>query len=228
MNELNEIQMQILKHLLFAPNSRFKEMNIGKIPTDQFSYHLRCLSDLNLIQKENTKYSLTTKGKEFANLMDTDKAKIEKQPKVSVLLIATREAMNGIEILIGTRLKEPFYGYKGFITGKIRFGETIEEAAERELMEETSLHGKYELKFTFHDMVYSKSGEILEDKLFFVVGVTNVSGELVNAKGGEHHWLSEAEFKTATPKYYDEDEIYAWFKSGDNSFKENKYYIDEF
>ncbi|MEI6887277.1 MAG: NUDIX hydrolase [bacterium] len=228
MNDLNEIQMNILKYLLFAPNSRFKEMNIGKIPTDQFSYHLRCLIDLNLINKENTKYSLTIKGKEFANMMDTDNAKIEKQPKVSVLIIATREGKNGKEILVGTRLKEPYYGYKGFITGKVRFGETIFEAAKRELMEETSLSGEFKHMYIFHDMVYTKSNEILEDKIFFVIKVTNITGKLVNAEGGEHTWLTEDQFKAESPKYYDVKEIYDWFKSGDSSFKENKYYIDKF
>lgn len=228
MSELNETQMQILRFLLFSPSSRFREVNINKLSTDQFSYHLKCLQDLKLIKKENLKYTLTSKGKEFANTMDTSLAKIEKQPKVSVFLIPARINKNGKELLIQTRLKEPYYGYKGFMTGKVRYGETILEAAKRELIEETSLQGKFRYVFTLHDMVYSKEKDLLEDKLFFIVEVTEPKGELTNAEGTSNAWITEKEFFITTPKYYNEDQIYDWYKNGNSSFKEEKYYIDKF
>lgn len=43
------------------------------------------------------------------------------------------------QYLVQTRLKDPFFGYHGYVTGKIRWGEKILEAAKRELLEETGM-----------------------------------------------------------------------------------------
>ena len=42
------------------------------------------------LKKNSLKYSLTPKGKEFANRMDTEEVSIEKQPKVAVMVVATK------------------------------------------------------------------------------------------------------------------------------------------
>lgn len=202
MNDLNPIQMSILKELLFKPNSRFTNLNEAKISSDQFSYHLRSLIELGLVEKKDGLYVLTLQGKEFANRMDTAVNKIEKQPKVSVLIVPIKIVKGKKMYLISTRLKEPYYGFKGFMTGKIRFGETVEEAAQRELMEETGLKGKIKHCFVLHEMVYKKDGEMLEDKFFNIM--------------------------EATPKYHNEEEIFGLYKKGKSDFMEKKYYIDSF
>ena len=88
MQDLHQIQMLILRELLFNPNSRFSELNIKGLSNDHFSYHVNTLVDLGLVKKGENGYSLTSTGKEFANRMDTDQAQMEKQPKVAVMVIA--------------------------------------------------------------------------------------------------------------------------------------------
>src|SRR5260221_8054445 len=133
-------------------------------------------------------------GKEFANRMDTSINKIEKQPKVSVLIVPIKFENSEKMYLISTRKKEPYYGFMGFMTGKMRFGETIEEAAKRELFEETGLSASFKHCFIIHEMVYKKNGELLEDKFFNVVEASDINGELKNDDSSESNWMNEKDF----------------------------------
>jgi len=53
MDKINEIQAKILCSLLFNPKARFKDLNIDQLTTDNFSYHIKSLLNLELIKKEN-------------------------------------------------------------------------------------------------------------------------------------------------------------------------------
>ena len=77
-------------------------------------------------------YSLTRKGKEPTNKIDTDANAIERQPKVAVLLVILKKSERGLELLVQQRLKQPFFSFWGIPTGKIRWGETIIQTAQRE------------------------------------------------------------------------------------------------
>jgi 8-oxo-dGTP pyrophosphatase MutT (NUDIX family) len=228
MNDLNYIQMAILKELLFKPKARFSQLNILRLSSDQFSYHLGVLLETKYLTKEDGIYSLTPEGKEFANRMDVTVNKIEKQPKISVLIIPVKEFDEVEKYLIQKRLKDPYFGFMGFMTGKLRFGETIEEGAARELFEEAGLTAKFKHCYILHEMVYSKSGDLLEDKFFNVVEATDVKGEIVNELGTENSWVSKDEFYSATPLFHNEIEIFEWYKNNGYRFKEKKYYIDTF
>ncbi|MFS8130939.1 MAG: NUDIX domain-containing protein [Candidatus Dojkabacteria bacterium] len=229
MNELNPIQMKALKYLLFNPKSRFKNLNTESLPTDHFSYHIKSLVDLNLIKKEGQEYSLTLSGKEFANRMDTDNHTIEKQPKVSVILVPIK-IVKGIKyVMVQQRLKEPYYGYFGFMSGKVRYGETIFETAKRELKEETDLDAtKFRYCYILHEMVYDMNGNILEDKFFNVVEVKNVTGKIKDAEGSKNFWFNKKQFAEMGPKYHNEDEMMDWYLEGRPEFREKKYYIESF
>ena len=86
--------------------------------------------------KSYGQYELTRRGKEYANRMDTEELVIEKQPKL-VVDIGIEDGKG--KWLFQERRKQPYSGYWGFPTGKIRWGEAMLEAAVRELMEETGL-----------------------------------------------------------------------------------------
>ncbi|KKP65223.1 MAG: NUDIX hydrolase [candidate division WS6 bacterium GW2011_GWE1_34_7] len=99
MTDLHKIQMLILRELLFNPNSRFTDLNIQGLSTDHFSYHVNVLIEDGYVKKDNSQYSLTTKGKEYANRMDTDEASIERQPKIAVMIVAPCTRKNKRTIL---------------------------------------------------------------------------------------------------------------------------------
>lgn len=231
MSNLHEIQMLILRELLFNPNSKFSQLNIQKLNSDHFSYHVNTLIQLGFVIKKGLKYTLTIKGKEFANQMDTDEKVIEKQPKIAVMLIAKKVGKNTKYFLIQERTKEPYFGFYGFLTGKVRFGEKVLETAKRELKEESGLEcNDFEIKKIVHNLVRDeKSGELLEDKIFFIVVANNPTGQLIDTRGGKNMWITTEEFNKLEKKYYDEDNIFSIANSKESlSLEEETYFINEF
>ncbi len=231
MDDLHQIQMLILKELLFKPNSRFSELNIKGLTNDHFSYHINTLVDLGLVKKSDRGYTLTSNGKEFANRMDTDQIQIEKQPKVAVMVIPYKYIKGKKHILIQERTKEPYYGYRGFMTGKVRFGEKLIETARRELKEETGLEcDDFKIKTLFHDHVITlDDGKLMEDKLFFIIAARNPTGKLISTENGKNYWATEEEFLKMDKKYYNETAIFESFKQrGSLDIYENTYTVQEF
>jgi len=199
--EIHPLQAAILCDLLIVREVRFAKLNCQNVPTDQFTFHLKSLIAEKLITKSTSGlYQLTAKGKEFANRFDTQKVSFEKQAKVSVLLVCKQ----GAKYLIQQRLKEPYYGYHGFLGGKITIGETVQEAAIREFREETGLKAiKLSLQVVKHKMDYSPDGTLLEDKFFFIFLVTKFSGKLIEIyAGGKNMWLTRQEI-SHLPKMFD-------------------------
>jgi ADP-ribose pyrophosphatase YjhB (NUDIX family)/predicted transcriptional regulator len=193
--KVHPAQVAIIRVLLFTPSAPFAALQkASDLTSDHFNFHVKALLDQALIEKNKEgHYKLTRGGKEYANRFDTDARTVERQPKVAVSLMITRE--DGKQLL-QQRLKQPYYGYWGRPTGKIRWGESILETGARELMEETGLTGEFAFDSIYHKMDFNKeTGELLEDKIFFVLNVTNVRGELVEEfEGGRNAWMTQQEY----------------------------------
>lgn len=193
--QLHPAHVAILHVLLFRPDARFAELQkASNLTSDHFNFYLKQLLDEQFVAKNDAgAYHLSPKGKEFANRFDTDERKVERQPKVAVCLMIRRE--DGKQ-LVQQRLKQPFYGYWGRPTGKIRWGETILEAAARELMEETGLEADFAFEEIYHKRDYEQgTGKLLEDKIFFVIGAGNTRGALVEEfEGGRNAWMTPEEY----------------------------------
>ncbi len=231
MGNLHQIQMLILRELLFNPNSKFSQLNIEGLSNDHFSYHINTLIEQEYVNKKGLKYTLTIKGKEFANQMDTDDSTLEKQPKIAVMLIGIKEEDGVKQYLIQRRTKEPYFGYQGFLTGKIRFGEKVLETAKRELKEETGLDcNDFQIKKLIHSHVrMNETGELLEDKMFYIVLALNPIGELIDTRSGENSWVTKEQFMNLERKYYDEDKIFDIANSEEIlNLSEDTYFVKEF
>lgn len=231
MNNLHNIQMLILRELLFHPDSRFTELNIQGLTSDHFSYHIKTLIEEGYVEKEDQRYCLTPKGKEFANQMDTEEVVMEKQPKIAVMVVPIKFEDDKKYLLVQERTKEPYFGYRGFITGKIRYGEKVLEAAKRELKEETGLTCEdMHLKRIVHNhVVLEESGKLVEDKMFYIITAVNPEGDIVDTKNGKNFWVTEEGFYDLEKKYYDEISVYEYSQEEeDMDFDEQVYFIKEF
>jgi ADP-ribose pyrophosphatase YjhB (NUDIX family) len=195
---IHDAQTVILRELLFHEDLGFAKLqqNAG-MTSDHFNFHLQKLVEFGLVVKiARGKYTLSPRGKEYANKLDTDNNTIERQPKAAVILAIERVNSSGeIEYLFQERLKQPYYGFWGFATGKIRWGETIIQTAERELFEETGLMADYRVAGVYHELVYqTETGDQLEDKIFFVIHCTNIKGKLTKQfEGGRNTWMTRTE-----------------------------------
>ncbi len=202
---VHDAQTVILRELLFHPSVSFTKLQkMSGMESDHFNFHFKKLVDSKLVEKlDRGIYALTPRGKEYANKLDTDNNTIERQPKVAVILVIEQTRKGKKEYIFQERLKQPYYGFWGCPTGKVRWGETVEETARRELMEETGLTAECKTAGVYHELVYQKeSGEQLEDKIFFVVHCIKPQGELVEEfEGGRNKWMSREE-ALAEPKIF--------------------------
>jgi 8-oxo-dGTP pyrophosphatase MutT (NUDIX family) len=206
---VHEAQTKILRELLFRPHAGYAELQKPTgLTSDHFNFHIARLVELKLVEKvARGKYQLSARGKEYANKMDTDNNTIEKQPKSAVIL-GVEKIIRGVpHYLLQERRKHPYYGFWGFPSGKIRWGETVLEAAARELKEETGLSAAYRYVGLYHEHAYQQeTGELLEDKLFHIIHCTNPHGTLVTEfEGGRNAWLTKDEMEAKEKVYSSAD-----------------------
>ncbi len=199
---IHQVQTTILRELLFMPEATFSQLQKRtNLDSDHFKFHVKRLVELDYVAKVADKYRLTPKGKEYANKLDTDQNTIERQPKTSVIVFL--QDADG-KVLVQERLKHPYYGFWGYLGGKIRWGETILQAAARELHEESGLGAEsFTYRGVYHEHVASsETGELLEDKIFHVVAGHLPTGKLVEQfEGGRNAWLTIDQLRAKDKKY---------------------------
>lgn len=218
--KIHTVQTAILRELLFVPSARFSDLQkTTELDSDHFKFHVGRLGDLGYIEKsEDGAYSLTPRGKEYANKLDTDKSVIERQPKSAVILVIQNDIG---QYLVQERLKHPYFGFWGFPGGKIRWGETIMEAASRELMEEAGISASLIYKGVYHEHVKSvETNEIIEDKIFHIVHGQMIKGIVIeDFEGGRNAWLAADDIRNKD-KVYKSFDIELQVGMGQKSFVE--------
>lgn len=218
-------QMKILRHLLLVPQAKFAELaKQTGLTSDHANFHIKQLIDATFVEhvpKTYGVYRLTRHGKEYANRMDTDEHVIEKQPKLSVVLdIINAEGKH----LQQERLKQPYYGYWGRPTGKIRWGETMLQAAARELKEEASLTADLTILGFYHKLDYDPDGQLLEDKYFCLVRGVNPRGELLAESDGQRNeWLSDVEFEAKEKRFGNLEDLQKFIDRNETFVVEKKF-----
>lgn len=189
--QIHQAQTLILRELLFHPSAGFAELQKPTgLSSDHFKFHIARLVQLGYVLKEDDgKYSLTILGKEYANRLDTERNTIEKQPKLSVLLVIEN---NEGKFLFQQRLKQPYFGFWALLTGKIGWGEMTIEAGARELKEEANLTADLRVSALYHKIDFNReTHNLLEDKYFVVLHGTSPQGELLSDMEGAHNeWLT--------------------------------------
>ena len=217
-NDLHPYQMQILYKIMFLPEAKFKDLKISTLTSDLLTYHINKLIQLGLIERSsNTNrsiYLLTTKGKQYINTIDTETAQQEVFGKRSVLLrhIRFNPEKNNFEYLVYKRLKQPFFGFYGFHTGKIRQKETILQASRREFSEETSLKIKdFEFVAIFHMIDFDKDGNFVRDLYLYTFNIYSSVGELRDNQedGVQNVWMTKDQLKKVKtyPGFWEEGEF---------------------
>mgnify|MGYP000853103382 FL=1 len=187
----HQAQMRILRALLMDSSKSFSDLQKAtELSSDHANFHIKKLIDAGFVEhikKEYGKYQLTHAGKEYANRMDTDEIVIEKQPKLSIVILLLNKQGKK---LCQERLKQPYFGYWSHPTGKIRWGEEVLEAAARELMEETGLTATLAVRGIEHRIDHDHDGNLLEDKYFFIIDGTNPQGDMLEVTDGvRNFWV---------------------------------------
>lgn len=134
---LHIIQKEILAKLIQNPELRYSQLKPKNIESNHFMYHLKALMREGMVEKKASGcYGLTKEGKLYADQVNLKTLKVRRQPKI-VTLVAVQNVDD--QWLLYQRKHQPLINQVGFPYGKLHLGETVQEAAERELMEKTGL-----------------------------------------------------------------------------------------
>lgn len=201
---VHPMQTLILRELLFVPSARYSDLQKASgLDSDYFKFHIKKLVEVGYVERVDRLYQLTTNGKEYANKIDTDAGVLERQPKSAVILVIEREAGNAKEYLVQERLKHPYFGFWGFPSGKIRWGESIVDTAMRELTEETGLEGNFIHSGVYHERdIRPGTKEVIEDKIFHIMFCNDAHGTLLaNFEGGRNAWRTLDDVRREMHRY---------------------------
>ncbi|HEV2412212.1 MAG TPA: NUDIX hydrolase [Candidatus Saccharimonadales bacterium] len=194
---LHHAQILILKTLRRNKTMRYNNlMRPSGLESDIFKFHIHKLVKIGYIQKLPLRgYELTVRGKEFANNLDEAMRVPQRQPKLSMIIVASKVNDQGDRLfLCQQRLREPYWGYWGFISGAVQWGVSIEDAALHEFTKQTHMTASFTVRSFCRQRDYDSSeAGLLEDKLFAVVLAENCRGEIDNSwGGGMNKWMTLA------------------------------------
>lgn len=210
--QLHKAQISILYGLRRSTSARFSELMAPTgLESDTFKFHLSKLQKLGYVEKLSTgQYRLTSQGKEFANNLDSRVLHIQKQPKLSLLIVATRS--NGVNqelLLLQERHRNPYWGFWGFVGGPIPWGVPPEVAAAQEFKKQTNLDASFETRAFLRQRDYlAESDQLLEDKLFTILVAQGFTGALSNTwSGGRNAWMTTDMLRTKDKHFANTFEI---------------------
>lgn len=188
------IKRDIIRHLLTVPSARYAQLRPKNLESNLFMYHLKQLMKDGVVKKnDDGSYGLTSYGMQMSDRISLESLKLRIQPKLITILVVKNP--KGEYALI-ERTHQPFLNYKGFPSGKIHYGEVLQDAARRELAEKTgltdielTLRGTYIMRYhkdkdiINHIIGYVFSGEAPEN------AETNVRTEMFNSFWGDNEVL---------------------------------------
>lgn len=201
--ELLPARAAILTHLRHVPQARYSQLqHAANLESDVFKFHVRYLVEQGVISKSaDGRYALTAIGKEIANNLNESAQKQLKQPKVSLLLVISRQTPHGTEYMMQKRLRHPFYGYWGLLSGPAQWGDDFTTTAAHELHKQAGLTADLQVRTFLRQRDYTPAHELLEDKLFVVL-VAELQNHKPQAwKHGENAWMTLAELREQ-PHYF--------------------------
>ncbi|MCA9309246.1 NUDIX hydrolase [Candidatus Saccharibacteria bacterium] len=139
---MHYIQKYILDKLIYAKELRNRDMRPPHTESNLYQYHLKRLVDSGYVEHDESGYTLSGKGLQYADKHSSDLKEQRPQPKLVTILRLENEKG---EILLVPRKKQPFIGMYNLPSGKIHEGETLLSAGQRELREKVGAKEHIEL-----------------------------------------------------------------------------------
>lgn len=194
--DIDPVQLHILTTLnRHLESLRYSELNTDKVDNDLFNYHLQFLVKKKLVEKNKEGYKISIKGKKIMADIDA----VGKTYDLFRFSITANviKSENGKRYILGQkRLRHPYYGDISTISGKVKKGELVVDAAGRKLKEETGLEADFRVLGLFRKIRLDKEGNVIEDTVYNVCYAENPTGELIEKNEyGENKWYEIEEFK---------------------------------
>lgn len=127
---MHPIQRHILKQLTLNEYQRYSDLRPEDVEGNLFMYHVEQLISEGLVERSNKRYTLSSKGKQHAGIINVDTGVPRPQPKITTTVIARNDKG---EYLLFRWNRQPFIHKTSFIYGKTDYGKSIRDNARREL-----------------------------------------------------------------------------------------------
>jgi len=203
--DIDPIQLGILTVLNGSKEGkRFSELNVKDMSSDHFTYHIKYLLDRGYIEKKESKYYITFRGKKLMSDIDL-KGKKYDLFRFSVTVNVVKEIGGKKNILVQERNRHPYINDVNTIAGKVKQGESVKDAAIRKFKEETGLLiSNINVLGTLRKIREDTEGNIVEDVVYTVTYAQNPTGELQEQnEWGKHRWCEIDEFLELQSKNVD-------------------------
>lgn len=145
---------EIFRLFLYADRLSFSQIEkaVG-MRSNLLAYHLDRLIKEGILQKECQSYRLTSMAERHIPLSS------QHQSPLPIILIAVTE---GSQVLLLPRAKRPYKGHWSLPGGRIRTGESLEDAARRIVQEKTGIAiSQVTFRHIMHEQVGKKYGFII-------------------------------------------------------------------
>jgi ADP-ribose pyrophosphatase YjhB (NUDIX family) len=187
--ELSFVQLKILSKFIRGGELSYSEAKPDGVENDLYKYHLNFLIEKAILVKSEKKYALTEYGKYLVQTLDV--FGIPKGMfKVSVIPYVVRTENGVQQLLMHKRLRHPYFGDVETVSGKVLPGESVEDAANRKLKEETGVEAECKFIGVVRKIRTSTKEELFEDTLYHVCLGTNPKGTLLpKTEFGENYWV---------------------------------------
>src|SRR3989338_3630353 len=168
------------RELIFNVLSEYKKLSFNQlmkstnIRSNKLSYQLKLMLKENFLIHKGLKYSLSIKSQKliphFSQFYKND---------VGVLPVVLGIVRNKKKILLIERKKMPYKGYWGLFGSKQKNGESISNAIERRIQEESCLNARFS---KVNGILYERLIENNEFKHSFLFIITTLKTNSLNAK----------------------------------------------
>jgi len=133
--QFHHIQKSIILSLVNISPARFSDLQPPRVPNNVFSYHLKKLVDAGYIESTKQGYIATRKALKL--VVYEGSRQRHSTPPAAITTIYVKNTKG--EVLLLNRNNKPFQGWYGLPSGLIHGGETLLQAAKRELFEKTTI-----------------------------------------------------------------------------------------
>ncbi|MBW4061541.1 NUDIX domain-containing protein [Candidatus Saccharibacteria bacterium] len=185
---MHQLQQHILSQLIRHSSRRYAELKPTEVEGNLFMYHLRSLMKAGWVTKRaDGRYELTPEGLRYADSLSLKTFTPRAQPRMVTLLVC-RNATG--QYLLLKRKRQPMIGKINFPYGKIHLGESIGQAAARELKEKTGLSAG--LTHRGDGYITTFIGDEPVSQIFFHLFIASqIHGQLVpSSADGEVFWTN--------------------------------------
>lgn len=195
----NPTKKEIITRLMKAESLRYSELMPAEIDNVLFNYHLQHLVKLGILDKDDSNYSLSQKGKELTSNIAHNGLYFPKFViRYAMYLVDRKEN----KVLFQQRKRSPWFGDTTAISSKVVRGSLTNERADYRMKEKTNLKTNMQCIGTYRKLVVNSQKDLLDDSVYFVCYADSFSGETRSLSDNQDPllWLSfdEARAKEKT------------------------------